>query len=285
LPYARNGGTLLRKFYFHGKRCFMLNTAPAIILVRPQLPENIGMVARAMGNFDLKDLRLVAPRETLPHPAATAAGANAAHLLDNVPVFASVRESIADLHVVYAATARPREQYKQVESPAEAIPVLHTLLTQNMKAGILFGPERTGLTNDEIMFADRILTFPVNPQLSSLNLSQAVLLFGSAWYNHVQGSQPPFAALAHSAPATKQQFDAFFERFEASLEAAGYFYPPAKRPQMRRNLRNIFQRLNPSEQEVRTLHGVISALSAITRVLPKKVVDFFDKESLKKEQI
>ena len=238
---------------------------PAIVLVRPQLAVNIGMCARAMANFGLDDLRLVNPKSGWPREdeykdVAYAAAAGAAHLLDGARVFASTEAAIADLHYVYATTARERGQAKPILTPAVAMP--QAVAAADQKRGVLFGPERTGLENDEIALADAVLTFPTNPAYGSLNLAQAVLLVGYEWFKASQGDAPPASAVerAPAVPARREMVVAFFEYLEAKLDAAGFFKPEGKRPLMQRNLRNIFHRLSLTEQDIRTLWGVVVRL-------------------------
>ncbi len=237
---------------------------PAIILVRPQLAVNIGMCARAMANFGLEDLRLVAPREGWPRvdqyrEVAYAAAAGAAHLLDAAQVFATVEEAIADLNFLYATTARERDQVKPVAAPGAA---MAASVAAGEKRGVLFGPERTGLDNDEVALADAIVTFPANPTYASLNLAQAVLLVGYEWFKAAHGDGPPAPAIARaiSPPATREMTLAFFEFFEGKLEDAGFFRPAPKKPGMRRNLRNMFHRMAMTQQDVRTLWGAVVRL-------------------------
>jgi len=243
---------------------------PAIVLVRPQLAVNIGMCARAMANFGLDDLRLVAPRGGWPRvgeyrDVAYAAAAGAAHLLEAARVFDSVEAAVADLHFLYAATARERGQMKRVLAPAQAM--AETALAAE-KRGVLFGPERTGLDNDEVGLADAIITFPANPACSSLNLAQAVLLVGYEWFKAAHGDAPPPPAVprAVSPPAQREMVLAFFDFLEAKLDDAGFFRPAAKRPGMRRNLRNMFHRMAMTEQDVRTLWGAVVRLVEGPRV-------------------
>ena len=238
---------------------------PAVILVRPQLAVNIGMCARAMANFGLDDLRLVAPREGWPRigqyrEVAYAAAAGAAHLLDSARVFASVGEAVADLNFLYATTARERGQVKAVSTPAAAMAA--TAAAAAEKRGVLFGPERTGLDNDEVALADAIVTFPANPVYASLNLAQAVLLVGYEWFKAAHGDAPPTAAIARavSPPAKREMTLAFFEFLEGKLDEAGFFRPAPKKPGMRRNLRNMFHRMAMTQQDVRTLWGAIVRL-------------------------
>jgi len=237
---------------------------PAIILVRPQLAVNIGMCARAMANFGLADLRLVNPREGWPRvgeyrDVAYAAAAGAAHLLDAARVFDSVGAAVGDLHFLYAATARERGQMKTVLAPSLA---MAQTAAASEKRGILFGPERTGLDNDEVAIADAILTFPVNPAYASLNLAQAVLLCGYEWFKSAHGDAPPAPAIARAAspPATREMTLAFFEFLEGKLDGAGFFRPATKKPGMRRNLRNMFHRMALTQQDVRTLWGAVVRL-------------------------
>ena len=238
---------------------------PVVLLVRPQLAVNIGMCARAMANFGLDDLRLVNPKSGWPREdeykeVAYAAAAGAAHILDAARVFDSTTSAIADLHFVYAATARERGQAKPILTPAAAMP--EAASAQGQRRGVLFGPERTGLENDEVALADAVITFPTNPAYGSLNLAQAVLLVGYEWFKAAHGDAPPAAAVekAPALPARRETTIAFFEYLEENLDAAGFFKPEGKKPLMRRNLRNIFHRISLSEQDVSTLWGVVVRL-------------------------
>ncbi len=243
---------------------------PAVILVRPQLAVNIGMCARAMANFGLDDLRLVNPREGWPRvgeyrDVAYAAAAGAAHLLDGARVFASLEAAVGDLRYLYAATARERGQMKPVLTPARA---MSGAALAAERRGVLFGPERTGLDNDEVALADAILTFPANPAYASLNLAQAVLLCGYEWFKAAHGDAPPPPAIARavSPPAQREMILAFFDFLEGKLDDAGFFRPATKRPGMRRNLRNMFHRMGMTEQDVRTLWGAVVRLVEGPRV-------------------
>jgi len=238
---------------------------PAIVLVRPQLAVNIGMCARAMANFGLSDLRLVAPREGWPRTGAYrkgayAAAAGAVHLLESARVFPDVRAATLDLSFVYAATARGRGQMKPVRIPSQAMPESAARTAAGERHGVLFGPERTGLDNDEVALADAILTFPVNPAYASLNLAQAVLLTGYEWFRAANGEVLPFDASERSPPATREMTAAFFDYLEEQLDAREFFRPITKKPVMSRNLRNIFNRIGMTEQDVRTLWGVVVRL-------------------------
>ncbi len=238
---------------------------PAIILVRPQLAVNIGMCARAMANFGLDDLRLVTPREGWPRTdarrkGAYAAAAGAVHLLERARVFDSVEEAIADLNFVWATTARERGQGKRVEPPAVAMSETAAAIKAGQKHGIIFGPERTGLANDDVALADGIITFPVNPAYASLNLAQAVLLTGYEHFRAAQGDALPFATPDKSSPADRQMVISFFDFLEDHLEKNGFFRPLGKKPLMQINLRNMFHRMQMTQQDVRTLWGVVVRL-------------------------
>jgi len=238
---------------------------PVVVLVRPQLAVNIGMCARAMANFGLDDLRIVNPREGWPRTdeyreVAYAAAAGAAGILDGARVFDSLAAAIADLQMVYAATARERGQAKPVLAPSFAM--AETAQATGQRRGVLFGPERTGLDNDEVAIADAILTFPANPAYASLNLAQAVLLVGYEWFKSAHGDAPPPQQVPRpvSPPADREMTIKFFEFLEDKLDEAGFFRPVTKKPGMRRNLRNIFHRMQMTQQDVRTLYGAVVRL-------------------------
>lgn len=236
-----------------------LARAPAAILVRPQLAGNIGMAARAMLNFGLTDLRLVAPRDGWPQRDAWAASAGADVVLEAARVFDTVEAAVADLHRVLATTARERGQEKAVLGADGAAASLLELGSANLPTGVLFGPERVGLGNDEVALADAVVSFPVNPGHTSLNLAQAVLIVGYEWWKLASGGEPPHRAPA-GVPATRGHLVGFFDQVEAELDAAGFFNPPEKRPVMVRNFRNIFHRLSLTRQDVQTLRGAVQAL-------------------------
>lgn len=238
---------------------------PVIILVRPQLAENIGMCARAMANFGLSEMRLVAPRDGWPQKTrmkkgAFQAAAGATAILENARLFETLEEAVADLHHVFATTARERGQAKPVHAPSAAMAEAEARIGRGERIGILFGPERTGLENDDVALASAIITFPVNPEFASLNLAQAVLLTGYEWFRHATGEAAPFAMPQMSPPAKRETLTAFFDFVEGHLDRARYFFPEKKKPVMVRNFRNIVHRLNPSEQDLRTLRGAIEWL-------------------------
>jgi tRNA/rRNA methyltransferase len=242
-----------------------LEGGPAVVLVRPQLAVNIGMCARAMANFGLSDLRLVAPRAGWPRDdihekAARAAAAGAAHLLEAAKVYRDIEAAVADLNFVWATTARERGQHKRVVSPDEAMPECACAIAAGERHGVLFGPERTGLGNDEVAVADAVLTFPVNPAYASLNLAQAVLLTGYEYSRAAKGTSLRFRSVGRSPPAPREMVLSFFAYLEGELERAGFFRPLGKLPVMRRNLRNMFHRMQLTEQDVRTLRGIVVRL-------------------------
>ena len=250
-----------------------LGGGPAVILVRPQLAVNIGMCARAMANFGLGDLRLVNPRAGWPRrdeyrDVAYSAAAGATDVLDAARVFDSVEAAVADCRRVYATTARERGQAKAVVTPSAAMAESAAAAEKGEKAAILFGPERTGLDNDEIALAGAIVSFPTNPAYASLNLAQAVLLCGYEWFKAAHGDAPPPPAIPRpvSPPVQRDMLIAFFDYLEEKLDENGFFRPATKKPIMRRNLRNIFHRMELTEQDVRTLWGAVVRLAEGPRV-------------------
>ncbi len=235
-------------------------TSPVIILSHPQLGENIGAAARAMANFGLADLRLVKPRDRWPNKKAEAMAANAGHVLASARVYPSVAAATSDLNLLLATTARDRKVAKPVLTPAAAAKRLLAAAKRGATTGLLFGAERAGLDNDEIALADAVVTIPTAHDCSSLNLAQAVLLLGYEW--HRAGDLTPSERIDHGIgkPATRQELFALFAHLEDELDKAGFLYPPHKKPAMARNLRAMLHRAGLTDQEVRTLRGVISTL-------------------------
>lgn len=234
--------------------------APAVILVEPQLGENIGMAARAMLNCGLTDLRLVRPRDGWPSDKAIAAASGADVVIDGARLYATTADAIADLGRVYAATARGRDMTKRVVTPRRAAEEIRALGT-TARAGVLFGKEAKGLHNDDVALADTILTAPLNPSYASLNIAMAVLLVGYEWF--AGDGDAPAETLAmpkETRPATKAELDGLFGHLESELDACGFLRIAEKRPNMVRNLRNMLGRADLTEQEVRTLRGVIACL-------------------------
>jgi len=234
---------------------------PSVILVHPQLGENIGKAARAMLNFGLTDLRLVAPRDGWPNEKAVAAASGAAEVLDAARVYPDLASATEDLHFLYATTARDRAMAKEVLTAREAAARLRGDLAQGHKSGLMFGAERTGLTNDEIAQADMVLTIPVNPAFGSLNLAQAVVVAGYEWFMAADATPAARLDYGKSVPATRKELNGLFDHLENELDISGFLYPPDKRPSMVRNLRAIFERAALSDQEVRTLRGAIKAIA------------------------
>jgi tRNA/rRNA methyltransferase len=234
---------------------------PAIILVEPQLGENIGTAARAMYNCGLTELRLVRPRDGWPSDKAVAAASGAGVVLDNARLFDTVEAGIADLRHVYASTARNRDMVKRILTPRHAAGEIRRFLAAGEGCGILFGPERTGLLNDDIALADAVVSVPLNPAFSSLNLAQAVLILGYEWFSVGGVAAGEALHTGPSRPATKEELLHFFEHLEEELDRNGFMKNAEKRPSMVRNLRNLFQRAQCTEQELRTLHGVVTAFA------------------------
>ena len=248
----------------------LIAEGPAIILVHPQLGENIGMVARAMANFGLAELRLVNPRDGWPSEKAISAASKADHVIEAAKVYASLEEAVADLEFVYATTARDRYGYKEVRSPVVAADDLRVRFRAGEKTGILFGRERTGLTNEEIALADELVTFPVNPAFASLNLAQAVLLMSYEWMKSGLASveDTPFDALPQR-PAKKEELQGLFDHVEETLDARGYFRPAEKKPKLVENLRAILTRPSFTGTEIQVLRGIVSCLDRFTRESPR----------------
>ena len=232
---------------------------PAVILVRPQLGENIGAACRGMLNFGLTELRLVAPRDGWPNPAADAMAAGAVELIENAKLFETVEEAVADLSFVLAATARRRE----LEIPVVGTDVVGSEMRAKVGqgVGILFGPEKAGLTNADVVMADKILTYPVNPAFQSLNLAQAVNVFAFIWAQSGAVYVPDIFDDVRSEVAPREDLTRLFDHLEEELEKAGFFFPAAKKHLMQQNIRAPLTRAQMSEQEVRTFRGIVKALA------------------------
>ena len=240
---------------------FEYRPSPAIILCEPQLGENIGTTARAMANFGLWDLRLVNPRDGWPNEKAVAAASRADHVIERVRVYPSTEAAIADLSLVYATTARRRDLQKPVLGPEEASQrVIAHIETGAGGAGTLFGRERWGLYNEEVALADAIVTLPVEAAFASLNIAQAVLIMAYEWRRQTDLGNRLLFSETVAEPATKGELLSLFEHLERALDEAGFFTAPDKRPHVVNNLRAMLSRGTLSGQEVRTLHGVISAI-------------------------
>ena len=235
--------------------------APIVVLVEPQLGQNIGAAARVMGNFGLSRLRLISPRDGWPNSEAGRVASGADRIIAEAQVFDTLDAAIADCSFVLAATARAHDQAKPVLSPEQAAAEIAPLVTAGENVAVVFGRERYGLQNDEVARADRIVTFPVNPAFASLNLAQAVALLAYEWFKHASAGALPFVMPQKSPPAGKEQVQAFFANLERELDRIEFFRPLDKRATMLVNLRNIFARMQPTQQDVQTLHGVVLALA------------------------
>ncbi len=234
---------------------------PAIILVRPQMGENIGAAARAMLNFGLTRMRVVGPRDGWPNPKAVAMASGAGRVLDQAGLFADVSAAIADCDFVFATTARGRELTKPVMTPERAMEYARALSAEGKRVGILFGPERAGLENEDVVLANAIITVPVNPEFPSLNLGQCVLLMGYEWGRKKQDVAPEVMNFARTEYAQAHEIEALARHFEERLELAGFFFPPAKAPGMKVSLRNMWSRLPLTTAEVRTFHGMLRQIA------------------------
>src|SRR6516164_11418464 len=235
--------------------------APIVVLVEPQLGENIGAAARAMANFGLPRLRLVKPQQEWPNEKARVMAAGADRILDGAVLYGSLNDAIGDCSFVLATTARNHDQAKPVIPADAAAAEMAQRVSGGENVAIIFGRERIGLENHEVALADRIVTLPVNPAFASLNLAQAVVIVAYEWFKLASGGALPFAMPQKSAPAPKQQLQAFFANLERQLDEIEYFRPLDKRATMVVNLRNIFARMQPTQQDIQTLHGIVVALT------------------------
>ena len=236
-------------------------TNPAFILIEPQMGENIGASARAMLNFSLTDLRIVNPRDGWPNERATAMSAGALDLMPPVTVHDTIQNAIADCHFVYTTAAFDRFMVKPVMTPFDAARDMAARARAGQKIGMVFGRERSGLTNDEIAAGQVLITIPVNPDFASLNLSQAVLLMAYEFSRHTIHQFEPVTPMGKSFPASLKDFDEFYVRLESELDVGEFFRVPEMRDLMKRNIRNALLRAEFSDQELKTLHGVITALT------------------------
>jgi tRNA/rRNA methyltransferase len=247
--------------------------APAVILIAPQLGENIGFAARAMANFGLSELRLVSPRDGWPNEKARAAAAGADTIIDRAKVYPDLASAVADLNFLLATTARPRGMMKSVLTLEGAARELAARGGKGERAAVLFGPERSGLDNDAISLADAIVTAPVNPSFASLSLPQTVLLVAYEWLQaqgpelslgratQCDGPAAEGLDLAGRRPANRAELFALFEHLEGELDRSDFLRPPEKRPTMVRAIRNMFHRMGLTEQDVRTWRGIVASLS------------------------
>ncbi|HEX4891795.1 MAG TPA: RNA methyltransferase [Hyphomicrobiaceae bacterium] len=263
----------IRRAHIEGSAFAGDGETPAVILMEPQLADNIGMVARACANFGIDELRLVNPRDGWPNEKARIAASGANYVVDDAQAFPTLGHAIGDLNWVAATTARQRDLRKPVMTPIEAVAEMRTRINRGERCGILFGRERNGLETDEVAHADAIIMIPVNSRFASLNLAQSVLILGYEWMRasgaatlgRVTTYETPVASglnVGHSRPATKDEMTGLFTHLEDELDRLGFFNPPHKKQTMVRNLRSLLMRMGATEQEVRTLRGVVATLAA-----------------------
>ncbi len=246
-----------------------LEPGPVVVLVEPQLGENIGAAARAMLNCGLTALRLVRPRDGWPNPKAVAASAGADIVIDAATVYRNTAEAIADLNTVYATSARRRDIVKPIYTPEAAALEMRGKYAAGQKVGILFGRERSGLSNHDVTQAQALITAPLNPAYSSLNLGQSVLLIAWEWMKSGDASAPIERPTGDSMPAARGSVELLLNHLDDELDASGFYRSHNQRPMMQQNIRNIFTRADMTEQETQTLRGVISKLAAMRRRLSK----------------
>jgi cysteinyl-tRNA synthetase/tRNA/rRNA methyltransferase len=238
-----------------------IGNSPLVILVRPQLADNVGACARAMANGGLFHLRLVAPRDGWPQEKAWRTASGADRILDAATVHPTVADAVADLHHVFATCPRPRHIVKPVLTARGAAAELREITIRGLRAGLLFGPERAGLDNDDMAEADALIRYPLNPAFMSLNLAQAVMVMAYEWWSAADDTPPRVLMTNETQVATKGRLDNFLTHLIDQLDACGFLRNLPKRPGMVRNLRHFFQRGEVTEQELRTLHGVITELA------------------------
>lgn len=248
---GRDGGADLRP----------IGNSPVVVLVRPQLADNIGAVARAMANGGLFHLRLVAPRDGWPQERAWRTASGADRILEAATVHTTVAGAVADLHRVFATCPRPRHIVKPVLTARGAAAELRAVCARELRAGILFGPERAGLDNDDMAAADALVRFPLNPAFMSLNLAQAVMVMAYEWWTAAEETVPRALMTNETRVATKGELENFLTHLVAELDACGFLRNLPKRPGMVRNIRHFFQRGEVTEQELRTLHGIVTELA------------------------
>ena len=244
-----------------GAALYPIGNSPVVILVRPQLADNIGACARAMANGGLFNLRLVAPRDGWPQEKAWRMASGADRILDAASVHDTLGEAVADLHHVFATCPRPRHIVKPVLTARGAAAELRTICGRGLRAGLLFGPERAGLDNDDMAAADMLIRYPLNPAFMSLNLAQAVMVMAYEWWTADDGTPPRLLMTHETRVATKGRLDNFLTHLVDQLDACGFLRNLPKRPGMVRNIRHFFQRGEVTEQELRTLHGVVTELA------------------------
>ena len=236
-------------------------TGPVVVLVDPQMGENIGMCARAMLNCGLTEMRIVRPRDGWPNQKAVDASSGAVDVIENATLFDTVEDAVADLTRIYATTGRKREMVETVMTPrAAAADIRIREATGTERCGVLFGGERSGLTTEDVALADVILRVPLNPDFKSLNLAQAVLLVGYEWFTAEDNTPDSSVDIGDSRPATRNEIDIMIERLGRGLDDGGFFRSPDMRPTVMRNIRMLFQRSGLTDQDIRTVHGIVESL-------------------------
>ncbi|MEN8656817.1 RNA methyltransferase [Marivita sp.] len=230
---------------------------PSFVLVRPQMGENIGAAARAMLNFGLDRMKLVAPRDGWPNQKAVAMASGAGRILDDAVLVDRTVDAVADCSYVFATTARQRDMTKPVMTPERAMEVAREKVTAGEKVAVLFGPERAGLENDDIALANAIISVPVNPEFASLNLAQCVLLTGYEWRRQSVEIAAEATEMAGTDWANAIEMDKLAEHYETALDTAGFFFPETKADSMKLNLRNMWSRMPMTRADVQMLHGVL----------------------------
>lgn len=238
-----------------------VGNTPVVILVRPQLADNVGAVARAMANGGLFHLRLVAPRDGWPQEPAWRMASGADRLLDAASVHPTVADAVSDLHHVFATCPRPRHIVKPVLTARGAANEARAICARGLRLGILFGPERAGLDNDDMACADTLVRYPLDPGFMSLNLAQAVMVMAYEWWTAADDTPPRELRTNETRVATKGSLDNFLTHLVAELDESGFLRNQPKRPGMVRNIRHFFERGEVTEQELRTLHGMVTELA------------------------
>ena len=262
----------IRRAHIQGRPVAGAGETPAIILMEPQLADNIGMVARAMANFGLDSLRLVAPRDGWPQEKARIAASGANYVIDDAVAYPTLAAALGDLNWVAATTARQRDLRKPVLTPAQVADEIATRIARGEKCGILFGRERNGLETSEVANCDAVIMIPVNSRFASLNLAQAVLILGYEWMRAAGHASlgrvttfeeplQPGLRLGEDRLATREEMTGLFEHLETELDRLGFFNPPHKRLTVVQNLRTMLLRMGATEQEVRTLRGIVATLA------------------------
>jgi len=244
-----------------GANLHPIGNSPVVVLVRPQLADNIGAVARAMANGGLFHLRLVAPRDGWPQEKAWRNSSGADRILDALTLHETVDDAVADLHRVFATGGRPRHIVKPVLTARGAANELRLVCTRGLRAGVLFGPERAGLDNEDMARADTLVRYPLNPAFMSLNLAQAVMVMAYEWWTAADETVPRQLVTNETRVATKGELDNFLSHLVGELDACGFLRNPPKRPGMVRNIRHFFGRGEVTEQELQTLHGIVTELA------------------------